>query len=115
MKNSFRPRQRKVDYDDAAFFDFLFLLSPGRSTHRRSAIATFCAWRTASAPAICDLPPHPRHRAPRDALRMLPHGGSERRTVVETNLAGVGRFGRRGLAGQRLHLVARWANTVVFD
>src|SRR3984957_10281360 len=95
MKNSFRPLQRKVDCCDAAFLDFLFLLLSGPSTHARSAIAIFCAWRTASAPAICHLPPHPRHRARRDALRTLPHGGSERRTVVATNLAGVDRFGRR--------------------
>src|SRR3984957_6944102 len=115
MKNSFRPLQRKVDCCDAAFLDFLFLLLSGPSTHARSAIAIFCAWRTASAPAICHLPPHPRHRARRDALRTLPHGGSERRTVVAANAAGVGPFGRRRLAARRLPVVGRRANAIVFD
>src|ERR1700722_3527622 len=114
MKNSFHPLQHEVDRNDAAFLISTFCFYRGPSAHMRSAIGTFCAWLTAPGPAICiGLLGRGRHTS-RDAGRILRHGGSERRTVVATSLAGAGRFGGHRLAGGWLYLVARRANSGSF-
>src|ERR1700722_17598119 len=112
MKNSFRPswRDRGV-----ATISVSFALYRASSLVRVRQQATFCAWRTSPASAIWLMPPDPRHRARRDALRETRHGGRKPGTVVTSRRSDARRVGGRRLAGRGLRLVAKRADSVLFD